>query len=105
MFVSETDGVLTSWNPEKLQTNGRYRIAYRITRSSFSIDASADVPYSFVFPVRAVAADGLRVSASGSWSVEPTARGGDVFSTIGGFLVRYRTLRPDVGMHCAICVE
>ena len=105
VFVSETDGVLTSWNPEKLQTNGRYRIAYRITRSSFSIDASADVPYSFVFPVRAVAADGLRVSASGSWSVEPTARGGDAFSTIGGFLMRYRTLRPDVGMHCAICVE
>ena len=104
-FKSETSGVLTSWRPDELLTNGQYRVVYRISRSSFSIDAFADVPYRFVFPVRKGAVDSLREVASASWNVEPTARGGDAFSTIGGFLMRYRAIPPDRDGRCSVRIE
>jgi len=105
LFKSETSGALTSWSPDELMTNGRYRIVYRISRSSFSIDAFADVPYRFVFPVRRVAADGMREHLSAEWDVAPTARGGNAFSTIGGLLMQYRLLSPDDEGRCFVRID
>lgn len=104
VFESETTGTLASWDPSRLLTNGMYRIVYKVTRSSFSIDAFSDVPYRLVFPVRPAAAEGLREDASAPWSVEPTARQGCAFSTIGGFLMRYRHISPDGDGRCRVCI-
>jgi hypothetical protein len=95
VFESETSGVLTSWNPNALQTNGAYRIVYRVSRDSFSIDAFSDVPHKFFFPVRKAAAEGFAEETSSGWTIEDTARGGDAFSTVGGFLMRYRSMPSD----------
>ena len=102
VFESETTGTLTSWNPGKLLTNGLYRIAYKVTRKSLSIETFADVPYRFVFPVRSVAADGLCEETSANWSLESTARQGAAFSTVGGFLMRYRSISPDDDGRCRV---
>ena len=103
VFVLETFGALTSWNPDKLFTNGIYRISYKVARDSFLIETFSDVPYKFVFPVRKRAMKGIEEKTSSEWIVEPTARGGgDAFSTIGGFLMSYRTISPDVDGRCRV---
>lgn len=104
VFESETSGTLTCWSPDRLLTNGTYRIVYKVTHSSFSIEAFSDVPYRFVFPIRSAAAEGLHEETSAPWSVEPTARQGNAFSTIGGFLMRYRYIAPDGDGRCRICI-
>ena len=102
VFECETEGALTSWNPDRLMTNGTYRISYKVSSESFSVEARSDAPYKLVFPVRADAADGLPEEASAQWNVKATARGGNAFSTVGGFLMRYRSIAPDGSGRCRV---
>ena len=103
-FVAETSGNLIAWDPTELNTNGTYRITYRVTRKTFALETWADVPYRLVFPLRSGLVDGLSVSASSLGQVESTAREGDAFSTIGGFLMRYQTYLPDDHGRCAVII-
>jgi hypothetical protein len=104
VFESETSGVLTSWNPNEIITNGSYKVVYKVTRDAFLINAYSDVPHKFVFPVRKAAMEGVNEKASAEWSIEHTQRGGDAFSTIGGFLMRYRTIPSDRNGCSRVCI-
>ena len=104
-FLSDTTGNLTSCNPESFRTNGTYRISYRVTRESLSMESYSDAPYRLVFPVRTVLADDVNCGASSEIQLEDTARRGDAFSPIGGFLMRYMAILPDKNGMCRITVK
>ena len=103
-FVSETAGTLTSWNPEHVCTGGTYRITYRVTRDAFSMEAFSDTSYRLVFPMRTAVVDDITCTSSTKLCLEDTARHGDAFSPIGGFLMRYMTFLPDHGGKCAMSI-
>ena len=104
-FVSATTGSLTSCTPESLRANGTYRIAYRVTRETLSMESYSDAPYRLVFPVRTAVADDIRCMASTGLRIEDTARHGNAFSPIGGFLMRYMTLLPDESGKCVMTIK
>ena len=86
VFVSETAGRLASWKP------GR-EVAH------------SDVPYRLVLPVRTAVADRVCLTTSSQPHAVDTARNGDAFSPVGGFLVRYMAFLPDGDGKSAIAVS
>jgi hypothetical protein len=104
-FVSDTTGDLTSCNPESFRTNGTYRISYRVTRESLSMESYSDAPYRLVLPVRTALAADMGYKASAELRIEDTVRHGNAFSPIGGFLMRYMTFLPDDGGKCAVSIQ
>ena len=105
VFVSETAGRLASWKPGREVAAGTYRITYRVTRDDFSMDAHSDVPYRLVLPVRTAVADRVCLTTSSQPHAVDTARNGDAFSPVGGFLVRYMAFLPDGDGKSAIAVS
>ena len=104
-FVSETTGNLTSCDPECVQTDGTYRVAYRVTRESLSMESCSDASYRLVFPVRTAVVDDVCMVSPSKMQIEDTARHGDAFSPIGGFLTRYMMFLPDENGKCLISIK